>query len=404
MFDVAIVGASSAGLYAALHLARAGRRVVVFERQQQLAPARRTLIITPKLQRLLDEETIAAAYCHQTPVMAVNTASAQCQVTLHEPDLIIERGALIHALAAQATEAGATVQYGAQLTALQPHREGAALVLRLASGEQQTVVARAVIGADGLLSTTAQAAGLPLPPAVPIVQAEVALPSDWNPERTQVWFDVDDTRFFYWLIPESPTHGVVGLVGDARNNTRTLLQRFLQSHGLEPLAYQASRVSMYAPHLRPSGRVGNAPVLLVGDAAGHVKVTTVGGSVSGFLGARAAVQSLLRGTPYGRELRALHIELWLHWLLREALERLDNAGYDRLVQYVTHPVRQFLSRYNRDEMAPYVWQVLFLEPRIVSFGLRCLLKPPRYAPHPPARSPAPHAEESEQDAALIPRP
>ena len=51
-YDVAVVGASTSGLYAAEQLARSGLSVGVFERQKELEPARRTYIITPQLRRL----------------------------------------------------------------------------------------------------------------------------------------------------------------------------------------------------------------------------------------------------------------------------------------------------------------------------------------------------------------
>jgi flavin-dependent dehydrogenase len=198
------------------------------------------------------------------------------------------------------------------------------------------------------------------------------LPSGWNPTITQVWFDVQETRFFYWLIPESDTHGVVGLVGDDGAETRTLLHQFLEKHNLQPLAYQASRVAMYHPRLRPWTNVGTTPVLLIGDAAGQVKVTTVGGTVSGFWGAQAAVNSLLNGTSYARELRPLTRELYTHWLIRSLLERLGNTGYDELVTHITHPVQQFLSHHNRDEMATNIWQLLLLQPRFLPLGVQLL--------------------------------
>jgi flavin-dependent dehydrogenase len=371
--DVAVVGASSSGLYAAELLAQAGRRVAVFERDPALTPARRTLIITPRLRRML-EHLPEAAVLHTTRVMAVATPHKQCSIELKEPDLIVERNYLAQFLAERAIQAGAQIHYHHRLLSLQPHQEGVTLHLQTANEQNTHVTARAVIGADGVLSTVASAARLPHPPTVPIVQAEVALPSGWNPAVTQVWFDVQETRFFYWLIPESDTHGVVGLVGDDGAGTRALLRQFLEQHNLQPLAYQASRVAMHHPRLRPWTKVGNAPVLLVGDAAGQVKVTTVGGTVSGFWGAQAAVNALLYGTSYARELRPLAYELHTHWLIRLLLERLDNAGYDELVTHITHPVRQFLSHHNRDEMAANIWQLLLLQPRFLPLGVRLLFR------------------------------
>jgi flavin-dependent dehydrogenase len=332
----------------------------------------------------------AEAVLHQTSVMSVVTPNADCDVTLHEADLIIERGQMIRALEQRAQTAGAQIFCGHRFRTVHPDPDGVALTLDTNAGPTQ-VRARALIGADGISSAVARAAQLPLPPTVPIIQAEVALPSGWDPNVTRVWFDAESTRFFYWLIPESATHGVAGLIGDDSHTIKTLLGRFLAQHNLQPLAYQASRVAMYRPGLKPWTHVGPAPVLLIGDAAGQVKVTTVGGSVTGFWGAEAAASSLLRGTPYGSALRALNSELALHWWLRILIERLDNAGYDRLVHHVTHPVRQFLSRYNRDQMAQHIWQLVFLQPRFVPLLLH-LLQPRRMrlsnrvpaVPQPPA--------------------
>ncbi len=369
--DVAIIGASSAGLYAAEQLARAGQRVGVFEQQAEPASARRTLIVTSQLQRLLDYIPDAAVL-HRIHVMAVTTPSATLRVELQDPDLIVERGCLAHLLADRAQEAGAELCYGYRFQGLKPHPRGVALHFA-ANGETATVAAQAVIGADGLFSDVAVAAGIKHPPTVPILQAEVRLPPDWEPTISQVWFDADETRFFYWLIPESKERGVAGLVGDDWAKTRYLLQRFLDRHGFQHLAYQGALVAMHHPQFRPWGRVGAAPVLLVGDAAGQVKVTTIGGTVSGLWGAAAAVRALLRGTSYARELRPLKRELDLHWFIRLLLDRLDNPGYDRLVSSITPAVQQFLSRHNRDEMAGNLWKLPLHQPRMLALGLRLLL-------------------------------
>jgi flavin-dependent dehydrogenase len=219
--DVAIIGASSAGLYAAELLARAGKHVAVFEQQISLNPARRTLIVTPQLQSFLNPLP-EVAVLHRIHVMAVQASRSLVQVDLQNPDLIVERRALAQFLARRAQEAGAQIHFGCRFKGLAPHPEGAAIHFQRSEGRVETMVAHAVIGADGAFSRVARAAGLHHPPTIPILQAEVRLPRDWDPAVTQVWFDTRETRFFYWLIPESHQKGVVGLIGNEGTSTRRL--------------------------------------------------------------------------------------------------------------------------------------------------------------------------------------
>ena len=60
--------------------------------------------------------------------------------------------------------------------------------------------------------------------------------------------------------------------------------------------------------------------------ASHVKVTTVGGLVTGLWGARAAAESILKNTSYAKALRRLNRELWLHELIRRVLNRFRPAA------------------------------------------------------------------------------
>ncbi len=235
------------------------------------------------------------------------------------------------------------------------------------------VKAKTIIGADGVFSDVGKAASITPPPFVPIVQAEINLPKNWDPSVTKVWFDTQNTRYFYWLISESKEIGAVGLVGENQNETRKLLDRFLAQHHLQATAYQGGKVAMHHPKLRPWAKVGDIHVMLVGDAAGQVKVTTVGGTVTGFWGARAAVKTILEGTSYQKNLRTLKRELALHWYIRLLLERLNNAGYDELAKNITPAVQTFLGNRNRDQMAGAFWKLPFIQPRMLLVGLRCLL-------------------------------
>jgi len=370
-FDVVIIGASTAGLYAGECLARAGKKVGLFERQAELKPARRTLIVTPLLRKVLgtlpDEMVL-----HKIEVMAVATSNRELSIPLKEPDLIVERAKLTGWLASKFQAAGGELFLGHRFIGLQEKTNGLGILLKTSQGESLAVAQGAMIGADGVHSKVAEEAGIPKPHSLPIVQAEVALPSDWNPSVTKVWFDTGETRFFFWLIPESSTRGVVGLIGDDHGRVRESLRRFLARHDLEAAAYQAAQVALYHPRLKPWTRIGRNPVYLVGDAAGQVKVSTVGGTVSGFLGAQAAARTVLSGRSYRAQLRGVKRELNVHWLLRLLLDRLDDLGYDHLVNTVTPRVRNFLSRYDRDSMDPVVWRLPILEPRLFRVLWNCL--------------------------------
>lgn len=372
--DVVVVGASSAGLYAGELLARAGQTVQVYDEHTSLAPARRTLIVTPRLLQWV-QPLPPGAFLHRAYVMALASPRAQAQVRLRQPDLIVERAAFVQAFARRAEEAGVEVRLGCRLVALEPHPDGALLTFHhVATGQKERVVAQAVLGADGVGSRVARLAGISPPPTVPLLQAEVDLPVGWSPAVVQCWFDVAETPYFFWCIPESSTRGVVGLIGPAGEDPRPILERFLARHGLRPLAYQGGQVALHHPRLRPWGQVGKARVLLVGDAAGHVKVTTVGGTVTGLWGAQAAAEALLRGVPYQRALRALKRELDLHWLIRRSLDGLRNQDYDALLRALNRPLQRFLAHRNRDQMAWAFFKTLLLQPRLVVLGARGLLR------------------------------
>lgn len=385
-FDVVVVGASSAGLYAAELLLAGGKRVAIVECEPEIRPAPRTLIVTSEILSLLPE-LASSVETTVTRTMVVQAGEDSCRIRLDPPDVVLDRRDLVLWLAERVRRHGGEIIAGRGFQDFE--QDGRGLRLRLGDGKTaDTVVAReAVIGADGVFSQVARAAGIKRAPCVPIIQAEVRPPDGWDPDTTRVWFDPSETRFFYWLIPQGPERGVLGLVGDDSRQTRQLLDQSLVLRRLHPEAFQSSQVALHHPRLRPWTRIAGVPVYLVGDAAGQVKVTTVGGTVPGLLGARAAAQAVLLDQPYAKLLRPLKKELDVHWGLRTLLERLDEEGYRRLVGLLSPRLQDFLGRHNRDRMAQVFWKLPLIQPRLSAFGLRCLWR--KSQPPPSAKPPQP---------------
>jgi flavin-dependent dehydrogenase len=239
-------------------------------------------------------------------------------------------------------------------------------------GQREELHADSVVGADGAASRVARASGWPPIETVPLVQAIVRLPKDCPPDTTRVWFVPDDTPYFYWLIPESTERAAVGVIGETGVHTKKCFERFLEKKRLEPLEWQGARIPVYRKWVPVRRQIGNGEVYLVGDAAAQVKVSTVGGIVTGFRGALGVAQALLQNGK-SQELGALRKELGTHWLIRRALHRFQQRDYSQLVDLLNASTRQSLGEINRDESARLLWNVVRRQPRLVLLGLRGLL-------------------------------
>jgi len=367
--DVVVVGGSAAGLHVAGELARAGRRVRVLESKSSFEPSPRTLIVTDHFKGQISKNS-RSCILNEIRRFELFTDGRSAQIALKNPDLIIERCRLIQALAAESSAAGAAIEFDTRFLGLTPNGNGLRIQIDQ-RGKAEELHASSVVGADGAVSRVARCAGWPPVETVPLVQALVKLPKDCPPDTTRVWFVPDDTPYFYWLIPESPERAALGVIGEHGKNTKQCFDRFLEKKGLEPLEWQGARIPVYRRWVPIQRTVGNGSVYLVGDAAAQVKVSTIGGIVTGLRGAQGVSDAILRRGS--SELRALRRELGTHWLIRRALHYFQQEDYSRLVDLLNASTRESLGEINRDESTRLLWNVVRRQPRLVLMGLRGLL-------------------------------
>lgn len=368
--EVLVVGGSAAGLYAAAKVAQGGKRVRVLESKRGLEPTPRTLIVTNHFRRQLGS-TANETVLNEIRRFELFTDGRSAQVALSQPDLIIERAKLIPALAREALQSGAEISFDTRFLGLSPNGNGIRVQMET-TGRQEELHAKSVVGADGAASRVARMGGWAPIATVPLVQAIVRLPKDCPTDTTRVWFVPDDTPYFYWLIPESAERGALGVIGEDGRDTARCIARFLEKKGMEPLEWQGARIPVYKRWIPVKRRIGNGNVYLVGDAAAQVKVSTVGGIVTGFRGAQGVAESILRGGR-GSELLALRRELSTHWLLRRTMHYFQQKDYSRLVDLLNAGTRNTLSEIPRDESTRLLWNVLRRQPQLILLGLRGLL-------------------------------
>ena len=189
--QIVIVGGSAAGLYTAVRVARGGKAVRVLDARPGFDPAPRSLIVTQHFRKQIDG-IASSCIVNEIRRFELFTDGRSAQIALRQPDLIIERARLLPALAQQAKEAGATLNFDTRFLQLAPNAKGIRLNVE-AAGTREELHAESVVGADGAASRVARSAGWPTAETVPLVQALVRLPKDCPQDTTRVSFVPADT-------------------------------------------------------------------------------------------------------------------------------------------------------------------------------------------------------------------
>jgi flavin-dependent dehydrogenase len=116
----------------------------------------------------------------------------------------------------------------------------------------------------------------------------------------------------------------------------------MRKRHFEPVGFQGARIPVYRRWIPVRRKFGSGEIYLVGDAAGQVKVTTVGGIVTGFRGALGVAKSILH-RKQSPELRSLRRELNAHLMLRKSLHHFQQADYSRLVDLLNDSARRSVA-------------------------------------------------------------
>jgi geranylgeranyl reductase family protein len=294
LYDVAIVGAGPAGANAALHLARAGARVVLVEKH--VLPRDKTCgggLVWRAWREL--PAGLELPIEHVCRVAEANLASHGLAFRVERTEPIVSmtmRAEFDHALVRAACAAGAELRTECTVTALETRADR--VVLATSAG---SVEARWVVAADGVLGKTAALAGwTDTLASIPALEAEVRVAPDvYARFAASARFDLDALpRGYGWVFPKREHLSCgVGAFARGRVKLHEALDVYLARLGIVPV--EPPVVHGYVIPVRPRRVLARGRVLLVGDAAGLADPLTAEGISIALCSGKIAAEAISAG-------------------------------------------------------------------------------------------------------------
>lgn len=306
MQPVVVVGASVAGATAANTLAQAGVPVLLLERDLSWVKPCGGALPPVAFAEFDIPQSLISRKVHKAQVHSPSKRVTEIEVTgINRTDedyiAMCRREDLDPWLRQRAVDNGAQL-LEARLTGLTVRPDGVEVTIRPKNERTtQTILAEAVIGADGAYSTTAKLLGLERLPRCIAIQERITLP----PEKMQTWQDTAalylghdvSPDLYAWVFPKKD-HVAVGC-GAGPGNTaeaRQLLANLKQRLAHELDGGDIFMEEAHALPMSPRKHIAFDRVMLIGDAAGLVVHTSGEGIYwamkSGHLAASVLADSL----------------------------------------------------------------------------------------------------------------
>mgnify|MGYP001572780589 FL=1 len=123
------------------------------------------------------------------------------------------------------------------------------------------------------------------------------------------------------------------------------------------------------PLYHPQQKLKQQNCYLLGDAAGFVKATTLGGIIPGMRQAQILADCLTSHKDYEKEIKTLKKRMDLHLKIRKILNKFKDEDWDKLLEIIKQPkMQKLLEQHTRENPLPLVIKALIKEPKLWRFG------------------------------------
>jgi geranylgeranyl reductase family protein len=294
--DSLVVGAGPAGLITAREIASNGFSVKVLEEHNQVGvPSHCAGLVSVEGLRRIGVEASSRFVQNEVFGGRIYSPDGQCiEISDTRPRAhVVDRAALDQHLAEKALDVGAELVLGRRVAKLIFNKSS----ITGTSGVGWEEEASLVIDAEGPSRRLAMASGLVNNKRASLIGMNTEVACEIDPTMVEVWFGKETAPgLFAWVIPISDRQARVGLAAREGDPMKHLAQ-FIKKR-FSSASYPPPRVGQVLTD-GPLNRTSFPGMMIVGDAAGHVKPTTGGGVVLGGLCAMEAGKVAVKALESG---------------------------------------------------------------------------------------------------------
>lgn len=281
-YDVVIVGAGPIGCRVAELTAKRGLKVALIDKKKEVGvPVQCAGLVSHRLREMLPKLP-KNVIVNSVKRAKFFSGSADLEIKSKKPFYIIDREKLDKFLFLQAKRAGVDVGIPVMFKDIVKKNEES-LIISTNAGKMETKI---LVGGDGPGSIVATKAGLKRPANMMTgVQMTVNVKDMFDSGAVELFFGRAVTPdFFGWVIPLSSDRARIGIA--AKKNSAEYLKQLVEKRTGGNI--KRSEIKPDVAGMINSGlmkRTSTDRVIIVGDAAAHVKPFSGGGMIYGLIGA-----------------------------------------------------------------------------------------------------------------------
>ncbi|MCX6822006.1 MAG: NAD(P)/FAD-dependent oxidoreductase [Candidatus Aenigmarchaeota archaeon] len=284
IYDVVVVGAGPVGCKTAELITKKGFKVLVLEEHPEVgAPVQCSGLVSHRIFKLsgASKDVIvnrvkgASFYCKE------NCVELKSKKTVY----VIDREKFDKEMAEKSENSGAKIKTSTKFENYKKIKNY--LDVKTNKGNFQTKI---LIGCDGPNSTVARAAKIKLPDNV-LTGIQVTAEYNFDPDKVELWFGSKICPdFFGWVIPENEKFARVGLASSKKVAER--FDNFIKIRLKGKIKFKNKLAGPIRYGLIENSISDN--VILVGDAACHIKPFSGGGIIYSLIGAKFAAEACVK--------------------------------------------------------------------------------------------------------------